>query len=122
MICPFCKKEHKSNSSFCDFLPPVVLTNNQLNTVINLLASFRLQDHLIEILVPVEERQHCQFLLVNLVVVYVDVSASPFLDLHVVQEQRLKDRLLELRDTEICHCADVLDERFFVVAEYIYVK
>jgi hypothetical protein len=29
---------------------------------------------------------------------------------------------LKLRDTEICHCADVLDEGFFVVTEYIYVQ
>jgi hypothetical protein len=57
-----------------------------------------------------------------LIVVYVDVRPSPFLDLHVVQEKRLKNWLLELRDAEICHCADVLDEGFFVVAKYIYVQ
>jgi hypothetical protein len=91
MIGPLGQKKHKSHSPFCNFLPPIVLTDDELNVVIDLLASLRLEDHLVEVLVPVEERQNFQFLLVNLVVVYVDVRPSPFLDLHVVQEKRLKN-------------------------------
>jgi hypothetical protein len=58
MISPFGQKEHERDSPFGNLLPPVVLADDQLHIVVNLLAPLRLQDLLVEVFVPVEERQH----------------------------------------------------------------
>jgi hypothetical protein len=91
MIGPFSQEKHERNSPLRNLLPPIILTDNQLHVIINLFAPFSLQNLLIEILVPVEKGQNCQFLLINLVVVDIDVRAPPFLDLYIVQEERLED-------------------------------
>lgn len=123
VVTPILDKGEKGAFSFIYTFFPLIFFENLLKFMSVLLALVFSLDKLVEVIFPVEEQfigvlfltsSEQEFAIAP--VIQVELSSAPLLNLRIVQTRDChKDVFAELRDSEICQCAEQLCKLFLTL-------